>query len=312
MKPILLSICGFMLIALIMTLFNYENLIRLIPARSQSQFIGAQNKPRHAQSERLSPFTNDTISYSLQKEALNITYDHGKSWVKVPVDQDQLFGGDYSGNKRELIDGSYLLTKHRAAFLHLDGTDSENKSTALTYSLDQGKTWHHSTVTTSFASLRFRKVGFLNERFGYVILSGDRTMAQEISRVFLTQDGGRSWKETASTGVTALISDGGFVNESIGFLSFGTINPEHPQLYVTEDGGKSWSRAVFTLPNKYLKIFVSAEIPTKDGNHLTVFVNQGPNGDYEGGKVKGKFTSKDNGRTWAFSEEVQPDESEQE
>jgi len=309
LKTILISVCGFMIIALIMTLFNYENLIRFIPARSHSQVTGAQGRPKQPQSELLRPVTNDMISYTLQKNELNITYDHGKNWVKVPVEQDQLFAGEYNGNKQELIDGSYMLTEHRAAFLHSDGANTENKSVVLTYSLDHGKTWKNATVTTSFTAMRFRKVRFINEHFGYVILSGDRTMSQESSRVFLTQDGGHSWKETASTGVTQLISDGGFVNESTGFLSFGTINPENPELYVTEDGGKSWSKAVFTMPKKYLKIFVTAEIPTIEGNHLAVFVNQGPNGDYEGGKVKGKFISEDNGRTWVFSEEVQPDEN---
>ncbi|SFG92360.1 WD40/YVTN/BNR-like repeat-containing protein [Sporolactobacillus nakayamae] len=310
MKTIVLSVCGFIMIALIMTLVNYENLISFIPVRSQA--FGAQDKPKQLQPVPLRPVTNAPINYTLQKSELNITYDNGKSWVKVPVDRDQLFDGEYNGNKQELIDGSYLLTKYRTAFLHSEGADPQSKSIVLTYSLDQGKTWHNSTVTTSFTALRFRKIGFISDHFGYVILSGDRTMSQESSRVFLTQDGGRGWKETASTGVTQLISDGGFVNESSGFLSYGTINPENPELYVTEDGGKSWSKAVFTMPQKYLKIFVTAEIPTREGNRLAVFVNQGPNGDYKGGKVKGKFISKDNGRTWAFSEEVQPDENQQE
>ncbi|MET1249470.1 oxidoreductase [Sporolactobacillus sp. STCC-11] len=312
MKTVVLSVCGFIMIALIMTLVNYENLISFIPVRSHSQVTGAQEKPKQPQSEPLRPVTNDTISYTLQNNALNITYDNGKSWVKVPVEQAQLFAGEYNGNKQELIDGSYLLTKYRTAFLHSAGSNPKNKRIVFTYSLDQGKTWHHSTVTASFTALRFRKTAFINEHFGYVIISGDRTMSQESSRVFLTQDGGRSWKETASTGVTQLISDGGFVNESTGFLSYGTINPENPELYVTEDGGKSWSKAVFTMPQKYLKIFVTAEIPTREGNRLAVLVNQGPNGDYEGGKVNGKFISENNGRTWTFSEEVQPDENQQE
>ena len=36
---------------------------------------------------------------------------------------------------------------------------------------------------------------------------------------------------------------------------------------------------------------------------LTVLLNQGPNGDYEGGRVKGKFVSNDNGKTWIFQKE---------
>lgn len=135
-------------------------------------------------------------------------------------------------------------------------------------------------------------------------------MSQESSHVFLTHDGGESWEETNNYGVTRLISDGGFVDESTGFLSFGTINPEEPDLYVTQDAGDTWSKATINIPEKYHQIFVSAETPVKGGGYLTVLVNQGPNGDYKGGQVKGNFISKDNGKTWGFQKEVQPYEAE--
>src|SRR5699024_6746449 len=106
--------------------------------------------------------------------------------------------------------------------------------------------------------------------------------------------------------VTRLISDGGFVDESTGFLSFGTINPEKPDLYVTEDGGMKWSEAIINIPKKYHQIFIQTETPVKDDVHLAVLVNQGPNSDYEGGSVKGIFISNDNGKTRNFSKEVQP------
>src|SRR5699024_7437302 len=93
------------------------------------------------------------------------------------------------------------------------------------------------------------------------------------------------------------------------FLSYGTINPEEPDLYVTQDAGESWERAKVDVPEKYDAIFVSAEVPVKEDDHLTILLNQGPNGDYEGGDVKGKFISDDNGKTWQFSEEVNPDDA---
>jgi hypothetical protein len=51
------------------------------------------------------------------------------------------------------------------------------------------------------------------------------------------------------------------------------------------------------------------EVPFKEEDHLAVFINQGPHGDYESGKVKGKFISNDFGKTWEFSMEELPDES---
>ncbi|WP_433958018.1 WD40/YVTN/BNR-like repeat-containing protein [Cytobacillus horneckiae] len=267
-------------------------------------------KLEQPQSDPLQSINNETISYSLQNNELNITLNKGKDWVRVPLETDQLFDGEYNGNKQQLIDGSYILNENRLAFLYSEGPNWDSKKIVVTYSINQGKTWEHTVVTDSFPPIRFRKVDFLNNHFGYVIISGDRTMSQEFSTVFLTNDGGKSWTETNHSGNTRLISDGGFIDESLGFLSFGTINPEEPDLYLTKDGGQSWESAVFRIPDEYQHIFVSAEIPFKEGDHLAVLVNQGPNGDYDGGKVKGKFTSEDNGKTWDFAEEVKPNEAE--
>lgn len=133
-------------------------------------------------------------------------------------------------------------------------------------------------------------------------------MSQEYSTAFLTYDGGETWEATADPPTTRLIANGGFIDETTGFLSYGTINPEEPDFYVTQDGGSTWDKAIFNIPEKYDKIFAQAEVPVKEENHLAILVNQGHNGDYQGGRVKGKFISKDNGLTWDFSMEVLPDE----
>ena len=271
-----------------------NNQARQIQKSEQTQ----QKQPLYAQ---------NTIDYSLQNNQLNITFDKGKTWKKVPVEKEKLFEGEYNGNQQELIAHSYMLTKKCVSFLFSERPDSVN----LIYSLDQGETWKKSSVTDHFLAVRFRKVSFLSDKFGYVILSGDRTMSQEISKVFLTVDGGKHWKETTNSGVTMLISDGNFINKKTGFLSYGIINPEEPMLYETNDSGNTWNEAKINMPAKYQKIFVMAETPFKEGNHLAVFINQGPSGDYLGGKIKGKFLSKDNGRTWEFSEEVTPNEAKQ-
>ena len=253
---------------------------------------------------------DEQIAYTLENKELNITFNQGKDWIQVPVEFDQLFSGEYNGNKQELMEDSYILTENQAAFLYSEGASWDNQSILLTYSTDQGKTWDESVVTEPFTVMRFRKVDFLNEDFGYVIISGGRTMSQESSHVFLTHDGGENWEETTNSGVTRLIYDGGFVDESTGFLSFGTINPETPNLYVTQDGGHTWNETTINIPDEYDQIFVQAEIPVKEQENLSVLVNQGPNGDYQGGEVKGKFISEDNGNTWEFQMEVQPNDEE--
>lgn len=317
MNKIILGVSSVVMVALIIVTVSYSphSNEMIHPKLDQSNHVQdsyeTQNEPEQSQPEHLQPINiDDTITYTLQNNALNITYNKGNEWITVPVEKDQLFEGEYNGNKQELIENSYILTEIRAGFLYSDGVDWDNKGISFIYSTDQGKTWDKSLVTETFPALRFRKVDFLNDNFGYIIFSGDRTMSQESSHVYLTHDGGEIWEETNNPDVTRLISDGGFVDESIGFLSFGTINPEKPDLHVTQDGGNTWSEATIHIPEKYQQIFVSAETPVKEKDYLAVLVNQGPHGDYEGGKIKGKFISNDNGSTWDFSKEVQPHETE--
>ena len=317
MKKLIIALAGVIMIGLIIAMIVYQKSPQIVhpqlgqtTARQNHQ--QPQNNQKQSQSEPLQPiYQDDKMAYALQNNQLKITFDKGENWITVPVIIDQLFGGEYNGNKQELIEHSYILTKNRVAFLHPDDVIGDNQRVLLTYTLDQGKTWHDAVIAEQFPGLRYRKVAFLNDHFGYVVISGSRTMSQEYSTVYLTHDGGKSWSKTKEIGVTRLISDGGFIDESTGFLSYGTINPEEPDFYVTQDGGKSWRKAKINIPSKYNKIFVTAEIPIKEGNHLDVLLNQGPNGDYKGGKVKGKFISKDNGLTWEFSTEVKPDETEE-
>ncbi|WP_121604764.1 oxidoreductase [Virgibacillus sp. Bac332] len=314
MKNLVLSLTIIIMIGLIISSYFYQKQNQLtLPQFDRSTNLEDQEKSLDEQAQSqdvpLQPINNDMVSYTLQNDKLHLTYNHGNDWVEVPIKKDLLFEGEYNGNKQELIDGSYIITEKRAAFLYSEGDNWETKRIGLKYSLNQGKTWKDGVVAESFPAMRFRKVDFINDQFGYVIISGGRTMSQEYSRAYLTHDGGKTWEATNDSGVTRLISDGGFINKNTGFLSFGTINPEKPDFYVTQDGGNTWDKAVFNIPEKYDKIFVQAELPKKEADHLSVLVNQGPNGDYEGGKVKGKFISKDNGKTWEFSMEVQLNEA---
>lgn len=306
MKKFVFMVAGVIIIGfIIMTISFYKSQRLLSPPFDQTideqNGDGAPLKPK--QTTPLQPhYMDEKNGYALTNNQLKITFDKGGHWVTVPVKKDQLFKGEYNGNEQELIENSYVLTAKRAAFLYSDG--SEDKETLLIYTLDQGKTWQRAVVEKDFPGIRIRKVAFLNDRFGYVILTGYRTMSQEGSNAYLTYDGGKTWHITGFTGDSRLLSDGGFIDESTGFMSYGTIDPEEPDFHVTQDGGKSWKRAEINIPAKYHKIFVTAEIPKKEGDHLVLLVNQGPNGDYKGGKVKGKFISKDNGLTWEFSTEV--------
>ncbi|MDR7077370.1 hypothetical protein J2Y03_002394 [Neobacillus niacini] len=305
MKNIIIGTASVMIIGIIVATWYYEkSSVMTKPGLNQPREELETQPPQPAPLQPI--YEDDSIGYSLQNDQLQISFNKGKDWITVPVEKGKLFEGEYNGDEQELIDKSYILSENRAAFLHSDGG-----SMRLIYSLDRGETWENTVVKEQYPPIRFRKVGFLTESFGYVIISGDRTMSSEWTTVYLTNDGGKQWKETTHSNVTRLIYDGGFVDEHTGFLSFGILNPVESDLYHTQDGGKSWSKATITIPEKYHEIFVMAEVPFKEEDHLAVYINQGPNGDYEGGKGKGKFVSNDNGRTWGFSMEVPPNETDE-
>ncbi|MEW5568046.1 WD40/YVTN/BNR-like repeat-containing protein [Rossellomorea marisflavi] len=264
-----------------------------------------QQKSLPENGDTLQPIgSNGPFGYALSGE-LQITYDDGEHWSRVPIGIETLFAGEYNGQENELIEHSFFLSEDRAAFLYVEGADDQRVK--LLYSLDQGYTWKDADIGRMTAP-RFRKVDFLNENDGYVVYTGERTMSSEATKVFMTHDSGETWTEVSHPDHYRLLYDGNFIDDNTGFLSYGILNPEEPDLYVTQDGGQSWVSASIEIPDEYDLILTTAETPYVEGTNLVLLVNQGSSGDYKGGKVKGKFISKDNGLSWSFQNEVDADE----
>ena len=304
MKKMIIGVASLMMIGLVVGLYLYEKSDQIKLAEFNVK--ETPNKPQQLQPT----YVDEDIGYSLQNDALHITFDQGVNWLTVPIEKDQLFNGGYNGNRQSLIKQSYVITEERLAFLYLDvpNENIENTQLKITYSVDKGNTWKDSIVAGAYPAAGFRKMDFISDQFGYVIITGERVVGQEASYIYITIDGGESWELINHPDTTRLVYDGGFVDEMTGFLSVGSINPNMPELYVTQDGGDTWGQATINVPTEYSEIFLAAEMPFKEADHLAILVNQGPNGDYKGGRVKGKFVSEDHGITWDFAEEVEPDE----
>lgn len=181
------------------------------------------------------------------------------------------------------------------------------------YSTDKGETWKESSVPGSFPSVSIRILGFTSKQNGYLIVTNDRTMSFEGHVVFKTTDGGKSWKQANSVqNVNSLVTDGGFINDRLGFISLGSKNEvgkqPHPYLFRTSDGGGTWGEVEVPIPAEYQGVFTVAQMPVFDGSQGTLLVNQGPSGDFQGGKVLAKFISIDDGLTWHFSNLVDPNQ----
>jgi photosystem II stability/assembly factor-like uncharacterized protein len=244
-----------------------------------------------------------SINYEIRDNKLRVTYDKGKKWRVVPVPFEfLLFNGN---NTSELVDGSYVITPEITAFL-------VNKGLSVIVSSDKGKSWSEVRVSDQLPALRLQILGFTSAKDGYLIVTGDKTMSWEANFIFKTNDGGQTWYNVGSVdGESHLVTDGGFINDQLGFVSFGVYNqegqPPSPNIYRTNDGGVTWERIEVPIPEEYQGYFKVAEIPTFHGAEGTLLVNQGQDGDYLGGKVLAKFTSQDQGITWSFAGLVDPD-----
>ncbi|MCJ8008615.1 sialidase family protein [Lederbergia wuyishanensis] len=281
------------------TLANFEN--------SNDSLIGLPTvQDEESYQKEAGIATNEDFRYEIANGILKITYNNGKSWVEVPATIEELFGGDFSGSKNYLIDGSYIIYPQKTAFVL-----SSNQELFLLITTNQGKTWDKVLIKDQLPSVRQRFVGFTSVMNGYLIFTCDRTMSSEANFVMKTNDGGKTWEAAGSVDeIYSLVTDGNFINDKLGFISFGSINimdqPPRPLLYRTNDGGSNWEEVEVPIPDEYKGIFIVAEAPVfKDGLGILI-VNQGPNGDYLGGNVLAKFISEDEGKTWVFSSLVDP------
>ncbi|OAB47350.1 WD40/YVTN/BNR-like repeat-containing protein [Paenibacillus antarcticus] len=272
---------------------------------------------------RILPMTNTMKSdeenlennrYQIYNKKLRVTYDNGYHWKVVPASLEELFAGDYNGSRQNLIDGSYVITRDRMAFVIGEQIviDNEYRGTnfSILQSTDKGKTWIKKYVTDS-PDVRVRFLGFTSEQNGYLIISSEGTMGFEANAIYNTNDGGNRWIMTGTVKDTNRhITSGSFINENIGFISFGSIavnsEPEGPSVYRTFDGGKNWDEIEIPIPSEFKGIFTVAEVPTFDEIQGILHVNQGPNGDYQGGNVVARFNSIDEGATWSFVDLVEP------
>lgn len=251
--------------------------------------------------------TSGSLKYEIKDETLRITFDNGQTWENVPVAIDALVGVENSSSTQELVDDSFVMTPEKIAFLI-----EENGKLTVLISTDKGESWNETMVSDQLPYLRIGLLGFTSDEDGYVIVTGDKTMSSEAHFVFKTNDGGQSWYDVGPVAdVYSLVTDGGFIDDQLGFISFGEYHleaqPPIPNLYRTIDGGENWERVEVPIPEEYLSYFTTAEIPTFNGDEGTLLVNQGPMGDYLGGKIMAKFTSGNQGETWSFAGLVDPD-----
>ena len=238
----------------------------------------------------------------IREEKVMLTYNGGDSWTATPVPVRAMEGLEGRG---ALDPESCYLSPQRTVLI--SGGFEEYPLTVWT-TTDLGQSWESTVLKELPAQWGVRKklVGFFSDTGGWLVAAGNRTMSWEEHRIFITQDGGRSWKEigNALEQESSLVTGAAFVSPQVGFLGFRPADNEQPFLLRTGDGGASWQRIELELPEEYQGCFrlpSSPEFLRTDPLNGMVLVEQDENGDLGFG-IKARFLTSDGGVTWRFDQ----------
>lgn len=219
-------------------------------------------------------------------------------WQEVPVTLEELFerGDEMDGKLTSLQSGSYQVDENKIIFAY--GGDSAVPFSVVFYD-EESRSFKKSVVTYEFYGGRRIYVGFPeNGQEGFLIFTGERVVWHEMSYLFHTEDGGKSWQYVGK--VPDMLTEGHsltmgavFINNSVGFMTI--RSSEKPDIWRTQDGGKTWEYQELTDVPKYYSIAYAPEV---HGDILCLYVGMEEYSEYGG--TKAKYESTDEGRTWEY------------
>lgn len=250
--------------------------------------------------------TAEKYDQRIKDGALFFTWDYGHRWTKVPLPAGALNeliaqGGDAlpEGSFHIAADAGYLVCGRSPL--------------SVLFTSDQGKTWKTYKVADIEDGISSRFVCYTSLQTACVAIGAGRTMGQEGTALYYTQDGGLSWKTRGAPPSTALLTGMNFLSQDVGYLSYGTLGGEGGKFYKTEDGGRSFTKV--KLPEGTLqdshgltfgKVYDTPQVPRMENGVPVLYVTQGGDGDFEGGRLRARYELKDGGKTWAYVSQEEP------
>ena len=131
-----------------------------------------------------------------------------------------------------------------------------------------------------------------------MIFTGERVVWHEMSVLFRTEDGGKTWQYVGAvpdvlTEGHSLTMGAAFINNSVGFMTI--QSSEEPDIWRTQDGGKTWEYQELTDVPKYYSVAYAPEV---HGDIICLYVGMEEYSEYGG--TKAKYESTDQGRTWEY------------
>lgn len=223
-----------------------------------------------------------------------------KEWLNVPITKDELFdrGDTKDGELYDFQDGSYEISRNKEIIVYGGG-----KFPIYAVFRDGSGEWCKVLVSDDIKTVRKYDVSFPEESLnGYLFISYDRVMSQEMLKIYATGNGGMSWNEIGTFNGqfgnegNSLLKKAKFLSNQIGFVILGNEDSRGTIFYRTDDGGQNWSECVITKKNP---IYTEAYIPFYiDNGVMELWVGESGYSENEG--VKEYYHSYDSGITWEY------------
>ena len=192
---------------------------------------------------------------------------------------------------------SYVVSDEVTAFAY---GGSPSVPVSVTFSHDEGKNWKTIVVSNMDTSVRRLFLSFSDAEHGFLIFTGDRTMHQEGSTLYVTRDGGENWSPlTAETfygygGSHSLLTGAAFVSDKVGFVTGGD------GCWRTEDGGNNWKQLTVRVPAvEYAESYTVYYPPEIQDGKLVLYLGMEEYSELGGTKLR--YESEDLGQTWVYT-----------
>lgn len=132
---------------------------------------------------------------------------------------------------------------------------------------DGGETWRESVVegseTWDFLGEWSDQtqywggyLGFNGEENGYLVLTSGVSMNHQDLRIYLTGDGGATWREigTPYNAHISVLTGAGFASDQVGFIGYRYYEDAGPDIWWTRNGGETWEKLAVELPAAYRSV----------------------------------------------------------
>lgn len=238
--------------------------------------------------------------YSDENNAVHIYYDNGEATVTAPI---ELFESNAGGNNFKYDKTGFFISPAKTAIAY--GTMTGKDPINILISDDKGQNWSTSTIDGELMA-SWISIGFSSVNVGWLIVCGEVAMGNEEHNLYITSDGGKTWKYVDSNIEEVygrVLSGAGFANSDTGFMCFRYENAELT-VCVTHDGGQTWKKINIQLPEEYSIYNATPLSPVFDGTVTILPLMLASESDLKVGVIY--LESEDYGETWSVREYEAP------